>query len=109
MYSQIIGEVLHFQHSLIVVRHVVVSVNWWKSNWHQPSTSEQLTMQLLTPPPFVNSSDPASRPDGAAALDRCAGGRRARTARPLHWEAKPGFWSAGETPRGSFPARGGCR
>ena len=28
-------------------------------------------MQLLTPPPFVNSSDPASRPDGAAALDRC--------------------------------------
>ena len=32
----------------------VVSVNWWKSNWHQPSTSEQLTMQLLTPPPFVN-------------------------------------------------------
>src|SRR5216684_1879330 len=25
--------------------------------------------------------------------------RRARTARPLHWEAKPGFWSAGETPR----------
>jgi hypothetical protein len=33
---------------------LVVSVNWWKSNWHQPSTSEQLTMQLLTPPPFVN-------------------------------------------------------
>jgi hypothetical protein len=32
----------------------VVSVNWWKSNWHQPSTSEQLTMQLLMPPPFVN-------------------------------------------------------
>jgi hypothetical protein len=32
----------------------VVSVNWWKSNWHKPSTSEQLTMQLLTPPPFVN-------------------------------------------------------
>src|SRR3984893_44316 len=77
----------------------VVSVNWWKSNWHQPSTSEQLTMQLLTPPPCVNSSDPASRPDGAAALDRCAGGQRARTARLLHWEAKPGFWSAGETPR----------
>ena len=28
------------------VRHdatAVVSVNWWKSNWHQPSTSEQLT------------------------------------------------------------------
>ena len=20
----------------------VVSVNWWKSSWHQPSTSEQL-------------------------------------------------------------------
>ena len=32
----------------------MVSVNWWKSNRHQPSTSEQLTMQLLTPPPFVN-------------------------------------------------------
>jgi hypothetical protein len=22
----------------------VVSVNWWKSSWHQPSTSEQLTI-----------------------------------------------------------------
>jgi HEPN domain-containing protein len=32
----------------------VVSVNWWKSSWHQPSTSEQLTESLLTPPPFVN-------------------------------------------------------
>jgi hypothetical protein len=32
----------------------VVSVNGGKENWHQPSTSEQLTMQLLTPPPFVN-------------------------------------------------------
>jgi hypothetical protein len=30
--------------------HVVVSVNWWKSSWHQPSTSEQLTESLLTPP-----------------------------------------------------------
>jgi len=25
-----------------------------KSSWHEPSTSEQLTMQLLTPPAFVN-------------------------------------------------------
>ena len=33
---------------------LVVSVNWWKSSWHQPSTSEQLTIQLLTPPPFVD-------------------------------------------------------
>jgi hypothetical protein len=32
----------------------VVSVNWWKSSWHQPSTSEQLPESLLTPPPFVN-------------------------------------------------------
>ncbi len=31
----------------------VVSVNWWKSSWHQPSTSEQLTESLFTPPPFV--------------------------------------------------------
>jgi hypothetical protein len=23
---------------------LVVSVNWWKSSWHQPSTSEQLTI-----------------------------------------------------------------
>src|ERR1700732_983382 len=84
---------------LLCVLPRVASVNWWISDWPQPPTSEQLTMQLLTPPPFVNSSDPASRPDGAAALDRCEGGRRARTARPLHWEAKPGFWSAGETPR----------
>jgi hypothetical protein len=38
----------------IVAAIVVVSVNWWKSNWHQPSTSEQLTRQLLMPPPFVN-------------------------------------------------------
>jgi len=25
-------------------RKEVVSVKWWKSNWHQPSTSEQLTI-----------------------------------------------------------------
>jgi hypothetical protein len=32
----------------------VVSVNWWKSSWHRQSTSEQLSMQLLTPPSFVD-------------------------------------------------------
>jgi hydrogenase small subunit len=38
----------------VLVIEGVVSANWWKSSWHQPSTSEQLTESLLTPPPFVN-------------------------------------------------------
>jgi hypothetical protein len=33
---------------------LVVSVNWWKSSWHQLSASEQLTILLPTLLPFAD-------------------------------------------------------
>ena len=43
-----------FAKSMSSLEREVVSVNWWKSSWHQLSASEQLTILLPTLPPFAD-------------------------------------------------------
>jgi transposase-like protein len=70
----------------------------WKLRCKTVSASfEEAGDKLFTFTGFPSSQWKALRTTNALERINEAGGRRARTAPPLHWGAKPGFWPFGET------------